>query len=423
MHIGLDISVLRIAQAGVLVYTRNLIEHLVELGADQRWTLLDVLPLNRDRPMPDGLRAFDAPNVRVVRCLGLNRSYLSMRPIARSGPLHALASRLDRALDRPWAYAATAAVGVQLRAALRGVDVFHSSDQFCYAPPGAAAVVTIHDLTSLAYPEFHLDATNAMHAAKERFAVERADRIIAVSEATKREIVARLGIPAERISVVYEAADARFHPYPPEQVQPVLDRYGLQAGAYILSVGTIEPRKNYARLVEAYARLRAQLAAPPPLVIAGGFGWLYEEILAAPARAGVEGHVRFLGKVPDAELPLLIAGAQLFVYPSLYEGFGLPVLEALACGVPVVASNSSSLPEVLGDAGLYCDPLEAASIAQRMAHVLGDPALAGRLRQAGPQRAARFSWRRMAQETLEVYAQASADRRARRRGKGGGPRV
>jgi glycosyltransferase involved in cell wall biosynthesis len=178
-----------------------------------------------------------------------------------------------------------------------------------------------------------------------------------------------------------------------------------------LSIGTLEPRKNYVRLIEAYAALHAAAdTPPPPLIIAGGHGWLYEEILAAPARLGLTGQVRFLGKVPAADLPLLLAGAGLFVYPSLYEGFGLPVLEALACGVPVVAADTTSIPEVLGDAGLYCDPLDPASITRALADALATPDVATRLREAGPKQAARFSWQRAARETRAVYEQLHATR-------------
>jgi glycosyltransferase involved in cell wall biosynthesis len=425
MNFALDISVLRIAQAGVQVYTRNLVEHLVTEGQAHSWTLLDVLPLNPGKPMLVTLRALDAPNVRVVRVAGLRRRYLSMHPAARDGAPHAFAERVDQALDHPWALAASAVVGLQLRAALRDVALFHSSDQFFYAPSGAAALLTIHDLTTRLHPELHVQGTTAMHSAKERFAAERASHLIADSEATRRDTIEQLGVAPERVSVVQLAVDERFRPYPPDEIQATLERYGLEAGGYIFSVGTLEPRKNYVRLIEAYAQLEAggwrleagtasrssslkPQASSPYLVIAGGNGWKYDETLAAPKRFGVAGKVRFLGKVPDTDLPLLLGGAALFVYPSIYEGFGLPVLEALACGAPVVASHASSLPEVLGDAGLYCDPYDAASIAASIAGVLASPDLARRLRQAGPARAAQFSWRRTARETLDVYERVAA---------------
>lgn len=418
MHIGVDISLLRLAQAGVLTYHRSLLNHLVRVGRDCHFTLIDVLPLNPGRSMPP-LAALDAPNVRVVRCPGIRRGYLSALPVFRYGMAHALAENVDHALDPIWARLSIVEMGLELRGATRFVEVFHASDQLPYAPPGVATVLTIHDLTTRRFPDLHVAENAALHAAKERFARDRADRIIAVSEATRRDIVSELGIPSERISVVYEAADARFRPHTPDETRPILARYHLTHGEYVLGVGTLEPRKNYIRLIEAYAVLRAQYAAGerrvPPLIIAGGYGWQYDAILAAPERAGIAGLVRFLGRVPDDDLPALIAGARLFVYPSLYEGFGLPPLEALASGTPVVVADTSSLPEVVGDAGLYCDPYHVNDIARQIAALLDNDDLARQLRSAGVERAKQFSWERAARETLAVYAQARAERHARRR--------
>ncbi|MEN9938069.1 MAG: hypothetical protein RLZZ387_4648 [Chloroflexota bacterium] len=415
MHIALDISVLRIAQAGVLVYTRSLVDALAEELAARGGvlTLLDVLPLNPGRPMRP-LPAFDSPATRVVRCAGLRRGYLSMVPGIRLGPAHGLAERVDHALDRPWAAAATAAMGLALRAATTGANVFHASDQFQYAPTGAATVLTIHDMTTRVHPEWHVSGNAELHAAKERFAA-RADHIIADSYATRDDVVRHLDVPPERVSVVYLGHDSRYRPHAPDETRAVLERHGLRHGGYILSLGTLEPRKNYQRLIEAYARLQPAHDSSTPLVIAGGHGWQVEPILAAPERHGVTGRVRFLGRVDDADLPALVAGSRLFVYPSLYEGFGLPVLEALASGVPVVAADSTSLPEVLGDAGLLCHPRDPGDIAARMATLLTDPALEERLRRAGPARAAAFSWRRTARDTIAAYEVACDMRRQRRR--------
>jgi glycosyltransferase involved in cell wall biosynthesis len=417
MHIGVDISLLRIAQAGVLTYHRSLLNHLVRAGRDCRFTLIDVLPLNPGRSMPP-LAALGAPNVRVIRCPGIRRSYLSALPAFRDGIAHTVAAQIDHALDPIWARLARVEMGLELRGASRFVEVFHASDQLPFVPPGAAVVLTIHDLTTRRFPEMHVAENAALHATKERFARTRADRIIAVSEATRRDIVSELGIPPERISVVYEAADARFRPHTPEEIQTTLERYGLTHNRYILSVGTLEPRKNYVRLIEAYAMLHARYAPAghlPPLIIAGGNGWKYDAILAAPEQTGVARFVRFLGRVPDDDLPALIAGSRVFVYPSLYEGFGLPPLEALACGVPVVVSHAASLPEVVGDAGLYCDPYDAHDIARQIAALLEDNDLTLRLRYASVMRARQFSWERAARETLAVYAQARDERKARRR--------
>lgn len=417
MHIGVDISLLRIAQAGVLTYHRSLLNHLVRVGRDCHFTLIDVLPLNPDRPMAP-LAALDAPNVRVVRCPDIRRGYLSALPAFRDGIAHTVAAQIDHALDPIWARLARAGMGLELRGASRFVEVFHASDQLPFAPPGAAVVLTIHDLTTRRFPEMHVAENAALHATKERFARDRADRIIAVSEATRRDIVSELGIPPERVSVVYEAADARFRPHTPDETRTILEQYDLAHGAYVLSVGTLEPRKNYVRLIEAYAMLHARYAPAahlPPLIIAGGNGWKYDAILAAPEQTGVVGFVRFLGRVPDDDLPALIAGSHVFVYPSLYEGFGLPPLEALACGVPVVVSHAASLPEVVGDAGLYCNPYDPHDIARQIAALLEDNDLALRLRYASVMRAQQFSWERTARETLAVYAQARDERKARKR--------
>lgn len=158
---------------------------------------------------------------------------------------------------------------------------------------------------------------------------------------------------------------------------------------------------------DLYHTLHTDQITPPPLLIAGAHGWLYEEIVATPARLGLSNQIRLLGKVPADDLPLLLAGAGMFIYPSLYEGFGLPVLEALASGVPVIAANTTSLPEVLGDAGLYCDPLDSASMTRSMQMLWRNPDLAQQLRAAGMARARQFSWQRAARETIAVYEHLS----------------
>ncbi|MBO9327253.1 MAG: glycosyltransferase, partial [Roseiflexus sp.] len=235
MHIGVDISLLRIAQAGVLTYHRSLLNHLVRAGRDCRFTLIDVLPLNPGRSMPP-LAALGAPNVRVIRCPGIRRSYLSALPAFRDGIAHTVAAQIDHALDPIWALLARAEMGLELRGASRFVEVFHASDQLPFAPPGAAVVLTIHDLTTRRFPDMHVAENAALHATKERFARDRADRIIADSEATRRDIVRELNIPPEKISVVYAAADTRFRPHTPEETQTTLERYSLTHNRYILSV-------------------------------------------------------------------------------------------------------------------------------------------------------------------------------------------
>jgi glycosyltransferase involved in cell wall biosynthesis len=237
-------------------------------------------------------------------------------------------------------------------------------------------------------------------------ALRRARRIIAVSDATRVELLARYRLPSERVVVVPEAAAAEFAPPGPAALAAARDRYGL-ARPYVLFVGFLEPKKNLGTLLEAVARVRRRGGwGPTELLVVGAPGWGPDP--AQRARAlGLDGAVRFVGPVPDADLPALYAGALAFAFPSLWEGFGLPVLEAMATGAPVVASNRGALPEVTAGAALLVEP-EAAPLAEALERLLADRTLRERLRAAGLARAAAFSWERTAQETLAVYRAAVA---------------
>ena len=206
------------------------------------------------------------------------------------------------------------------------------------------------------------------------------------------------GTPPEKVHVLYCGVDARFHPEKePGEQERLRDRYSIES-PYVLSVGTLQPRKNYVRLIKALANL------PPvnlQLVIAGGRGWLYEDVLAEAEKHG--DCVRVLGFVDDADLPALLRNAALFAFPSLYEGFGLPVLEAMACGVPVVCSNASSLPEVAGDAALTIDPLDTDGLAEAMSRVLADADLRQEMIDRGLAQAARFTWEKAARQLLGLF--------------------
>jgi glycosyltransferase involved in cell wall biosynthesis len=230
---------------------------------------------------------------------------------------------------------------------------------------------------------------------------QRASHIISVSEHTKHDLVAAYGLAPERISVVHEAASPHFHPQPPELIASVRSRFGLP-DRYLLFVGTIEPRKNLGRLLSAFEVVRAERLVEG-LVIVGQRGWLYDAFFAqleeSPARDGVV----LPGYVPDEDLPALYSGAQAFAFPSIYEGFGLPALEAMACGVPVAASSASSIPEIGGDAALYFNPLDVESISDVLCRLLSDAGLQDEMRNRGLARAAQFSWQRAAAETKAVY--------------------
>jgi glycosyltransferase involved in cell wall biosynthesis len=240
-----------------------------------------------------------------------------------------------------------------------------------------------------------------------RLAVRSADRIIAVSGATRDDLARVLRVPSERMVVIHEAVAPEFAvPPPPAARAAVARRYGIRP-PYCLFVGNLEPRKNLARLVEAFARVRRRAKAGddggPQLVLAGTRGWLSGGIFRAVEAHDMAGTIRFTGYVPPADLPALYAGATCFVFPSLYEGFGLPVLEAMAVGTPVVASRVGAIPEVAGDAALLVDAQRPEEIADAIETVLADGGLRAELAARGRARAACFTWERVARQTLAVY--------------------
>jgi glycosyltransferase involved in cell wall biosynthesis len=262
-------------------------------------------------------------------------------------------------------------------------------------------VLTVHDLIFRRYPQHHKPLNRWYLNATMPLFCSRANHIIAVSEQTRRDVIAAYGVPAEKITVIYEAADDRFRPQPPESVAAVRALYHLPE-RYLLFVGTLEPRKNLIRLLAAFERLHAERLTDA-LVIVGKRGWLYDDFFARLAGSPARQAVIFPGFVPDADLPAVYAGAQALAFPSEFEGFGLPVLEAMACGAPVVCSSTSSLPEVAGGAALLVDPADTDALAAALRQILGDPGLAADLARRGVAQAACFSWSRAAAETLAVY--------------------
>jgi glycosyltransferase involved in cell wall biosynthesis len=282
-----------------------------------------------------------------------------------------------------------------------GASLFHATEHLLLPLHGVPTVLTVHDLIFRRYPQHHKPLNRWYLNATMPLYCRRADHIIAVSEQTKRDVIAAYGAPPEKITVIYEAADERFRPQPPEVVAEARGRYRLPA-RYLLFVSTIEPRKNLIRLLAAFERLHAERLTDA-LVIVGRRGWLYDDFFAVLERSPARQAVIFPGWVDDVDLPAIYAGAQVFAFPSLFEGFGLPVLEAMACGTPVVCSNSSSLPEVGGDAALLVDPLDVDALTGALDRVLRDPARAADLRASGLAQAARFSWPRAAAETAAIY--------------------
>lgn len=285
-------------------------------------------------------------------------------------------------------------------------DIFHSPDFTLPPLMGRPSILTVHDLAFLTVPE---NAFPTLRAYLERVvprSVRRATHIIAVSYSTARDLTALLDIPMERIDVIHEGVSPVFRP--PASREAAREQV-LSLGIshpFILSVGTLEPRKNYVRLLEAYARLRLR-GCTHDLVIAGRRGWLFEPIFQRLDALGIRAHVRFV-QPTDGELAALYGAADVFVYPSLYEGFGIPPLEGMSCGVPVACSDTSSLPEIVGESALMFDPMNVDAIAETVESILADGELAQRLREAGPRQAKRFSWDEAAARTHALYERVAA---------------
>jgi glycosyltransferase involved in cell wall biosynthesis len=287
---------------------------------------------------------------------------------------------------------------------LGNVDVVHSTS-FCVPDLSRRKrlVVTIYDVSFVTHPEFHLEENIQHCLAGTRLALERADAIVTISEHTRRDLVERMGARPDRIVVTPLAQGPDMAPVSdPGRLRAVRHHYRLP-DRFVLFLGALEPRKNVARLIEAYSALPDILQRQFSLVIAGSKGWLSETIRDEVARRGLSGRVRFIGYVRQEDIAALYSLATVFAYPSLYEGFGLPVLEAMACGTPVLTSNVSSLPEVAGGAALLVSPTDVGDIAEGLAQMLEDTAFTAKLSARGLEWVTRFSWDRCARETLAVY--------------------
>ncbi len=268
--------------------------------------------------------------------------------------------------------------------------------------PGLKTIVTVHDLGAEYLPKTHQLKQRLYLNLMTHYQLKSATHLIAVSEATKTDLIKRISIPKEKISVVYEGYNQQlFQPVKNDALNNTLKEYDLVFEQYFLFVGTIQPRKNLARLIKAYAQALANNNQLPLLALAGGKGWLSDEIYTLPKKLDIENHVRFLGYIPDEDLPALYSGAKAFLFPSLFEGFGLPIIEAMAVGCPVVTSNLSSMPEVAGDAAILVDPYSVPDICQGIQQIASEEKQAA-LVKAGFAQVKKFSWEKCARETLEI---------------------
>jgi len=379
MHVVVDARYISRLQSGIGLYTQHLLRALASIDPATRYTYLTV----RDGPDP-GIRQ---PNFSPW--------------VTRISFENHLVGDLWQSSYLPF------------RLATLGADLYHGPAVFL--PPlklGYRTVVTIHDLVAFLFPETVPTQYGIYMRWMTRLSTRSADRIIAVSEATREDLVRQLGVPPEKIQTIHEALGTGYEPVrDPGRLEAVRRTYRLE-GPYILFVGNLEPRKNLVRLIEAYALLRRRVRLPHRLVLAGKNGWLYRPIFQAVERLGLQQEVIFTGYVAQEDLPAIYSMAEAFAFPSLYEGFGLPVLEAMACGVPVVAGASGSIPEVAGDAALLVSPYQVEAIAEALHRVLIEAELRAELRARGLARSRAFSWERAAIQTREVYQQVHRGGRA-----------
>jgi alpha-1,3-rhamnosyl/mannosyltransferase len=285
--------------------------------------------------------------------------------------------------------------------AARDCDLFHATNLVRHPPRRPRLTSTIHDMTSWMMPELHSAATRRADAAAADL-LRRAHRLIAVSESTKRDAVRILKIPPERVSVIYSGIPRAFFEVTPEKIDVVRRQYGLER-PFVFALGTIEPRKNIPALLAAFAALPGSLREHFDLVLAGPMGWA-----DAQTAAGVKdrGAVRYLGYIPEPDLAPLTAAASIFAYPSLYEGFGFPLAQAMAAGVPCVTSNFSSLPEIAGDAAILIDPRSLTELRDALERLILSPDLRLELSIKGKAIAGRFTWERTAELSLEFFREA-----------------
>lgn len=278
------------------------------------------------------------------------------------------------------------------------VDLMHSMAFVTPLWSPCPAIVTVYDLSFLHFPERFPALQRFYLTSQTRRSCRAARRVVAISESGRDDIHRFFGVPLEKIGVVRPGVDTSYTPRPQSEIDTFRAQHSLPE-KFVLHVGTLQPRKNIPTLIEAMAQLRS----PTPLVLVGGKGWLYDEIFARVERLGLSGRVHFTGYVPDEELPLWYNAATLLAFPSVYEGFGMPVVEAMACGTPVVAANTSSIPEAAGEAALLFEPHDVAALANHIESVVGNPSLAVTMGERGRLQAQQFSWIRSGRDMTQIY--------------------
>ena len=374
MHIGIDCRLPTYQMGGISQYTIHLIQALGELPISAHYTIFHSRREKRSF-LPEGKGNFSRSDMYTPCHHPLERYALS---------IELLRHRLTHE-----------------------VEIFHSPD---FIPPAFGArrrIITVHDLTFLYYPEFLTAESRRYYADQIEWAVSTADHIIADSEATRIDLINLLGVPASRVTTVHMAVNPIYTgTYPLQEIHKTVADLGVGEG-YILGVGTLEPRKNWPMLLKVYDMLRRDYRITIPLVLVGGKGWMYEEIFDTISRLGLDSNVLHLSGVSDVQLAHLYRAAAVLAFPSHYEGFGLPALEAMHAGCPVVASNRGSLPEVVGDAAISLDPDDLDGWVMALNRVLRDPEYAQSLALAGLNQARKFTWANTATATVAIYAAGS----------------
>jgi glycosyltransferase involved in cell wall biosynthesis len=374
MRIGVDYTSAATQGAGIGRYTRELMHALLALPADNRYSF------------------FYASRNRID-----DSKIQNLKSKIHRLPFH------DKWLMRIWH---RLRIPIPVELIVGQVDLFHSPD-FTLPPtlPGVPTLLTVHDLSFIRDPDSAWPSLRAFLNKAVPRSVKRATHVLADSQATKADLIELFGTPAEKITVLYSGVEARFAPVRDQaEIDRVCAKYQLPR-PFILSVGTLQPRKNYGRLIEAVGLIASTMLHH--LVITGGKGWMYETIFEQVKQSGLEGRVHFPGFVDDADLPALYSVADLFALVSLYEGFGLPLLEAMACGTPVIGSNVSSLPEVIGEVGAQVDPRSVDDIARALRQMIDRPELRARSIGMGVERAKLFTWDKAARELLTIYDQVA----------------
>jgi glycosyltransferase involved in cell wall biosynthesis len=374
LRIGLNSQKLLAANTGVGNYTYHLVRHLLEVDRENRYCLFF---FNQLRDGQDLFARSVAPYQ--VESSGFGTTLNSARILWEQILLPARAKACD-------------------------VDVFHYIDHtLSLVRRPCPTVITVHDLAFFRVPEMYNLSRRFYKQFVSLRSVKRATRVITISEYTRREILEITGVDGDRVEVIPYGISAAFRPIPRDAALEAFRARARLPERFLLFVGTLQPRKNVDGLLRAFRKALDRGGFPHSLVLAGDRGWLYEEVFALIGTLGLRDRVIYMDTVPHGDLPAVYNLADLFVYPSWFEGFGLPPLEAMACGTPVICSSTTSLPEVVGDAGITVHPSDVDGLADGIARVLSDPALAARMREAGLARARTFSWDENARRTIGVY--------------------